>query len=78
MEDYEDRKFLEQYKKGYLARDFVVNPALFKVLGDIKGKKILDLGCGVGILSRAMADNGADVLGVDISKESIKFFICFM
>ncbi|MDH5185630.1 MAG: SAM-dependent methyltransferase, partial [candidate division WOR-3 bacterium] len=40
------------------------NPAMFKLLGDIRGKKILDLACGEGYNSRIMASKGAKVTGV--------------
>ena len=38
------------------------------LLGDIKGKRILDIGCGAGATSLAMAAAGAQVVGVDISE----------
>ncbi|MBN1698406.1 MAG: class I SAM-dependent methyltransferase [Spirochaetales bacterium] len=34
---------------------------------------ILDLGCGTGVESRRLVDNGADVTGVDLSERSIGF-----
>lgn len=37
----------------------------------LAGVKILDVGCGVGILSEPLARLGADVLGVDASEASI-------
>ena len=43
----------------------------FNLIGDVKGKKILDLGCGGGNNSIALAKQGAIVTGVDISEEQI-------
>ncbi|MDH5424100.1 MAG: bifunctional 2-polyprenyl-6-hydroxyphenol methylase/3-demethylubiquinol 3-O-methyltransferase UbiG [Gammaproteobacteria bacterium] len=34
----------------------------------LSGKKILDVGCGGGILAESMAQNGAHVLGIDMGK----------
>ena len=36
------------------------------------GKKVLDVGCGGGILSESMARRGADVTGVDLGTENLK------
>ena len=44
----------------------------FRVLEDLRGKKILDLGCGEGTNSILLAKLGAQVVGIDISSESIK------
>lgn len=41
-------------------------------LGDLAGKKVLDIGCGVGFWSLYMASKGAHVWGVDISPRSIE------
>ncbi len=38
----------------------------------LKNKKILDVGCGGGILSEAMAGCGAFVTGIDMGKEAVK------
>ena len=38
----------------------------------LSGKKILDVGCGGGILSESMARRGADVTGVDLGDENLK------
>lgn len=35
---------------------------------DLIGKKVVDIGCGGGILSEAMAQRGANVLGVDMGE----------
>lgn len=39
---------------------------------DLKNKKILDIGCGGGILSEALANFSEDVTGIDLSAEMIK------
>ncbi|MDH5356952.1 MAG: bifunctional 2-polyprenyl-6-hydroxyphenol methylase/3-demethylubiquinol 3-O-methyltransferase UbiG [Gammaproteobacteria bacterium] len=40
--------------------------------GDLTGKKILDIGCGGGILAEALAENGAIVTGIDMAEMSLK------
>jgi len=51
--------------EGDFARQKLLNPAIFKLLGDIKGKRILDAGSGTGYLSRLMAQKGAEVTAVE-------------
>ena len=41
--------------------------ALLELLSDVRGVRLLDLGCGQGRLSRELARRGAAVTGVDIS-----------
>ncbi len=41
-------------------------------IAPVKGKRILDVGCGGGILADSMARLGADVLGIDLGEESLK------
>jgi len=36
------------------------------------GKKVLDVGCGGGLLSEAMAERGAEVTGIDLAEQSLK------
>ena len=44
-----------------------------KLLGDIKGKRILDLGCGLGEASVFFALEGAKVTSLDISPKMLEF-----
>lgn len=37
----------------------------------LKDKRILDIGCGGGIFSEALAEAGAEVVGIDLSQNSI-------
>lgn len=50
----------------------VVFPNVIRMLGDITGKKVLDLACGQGIFSEKLRDQGALVTGVDLGKQLIK------
>lgn len=45
---------------------------LLKIAGDLKGKRVLDFGCGTGWSSINLAKKGALVFGVDISHNSLK------
>ena len=38
----------------------------------LEGKRVLDVGCGGGILADAMARKGANVLGIDLSGKALK------
>ena len=41
-------------------------------IASIAGKRVLDIGCGGGILADSMARKGADVLGVDLAEKALK------
>ncbi|NOY35661.1 MAG: class I SAM-dependent methyltransferase [bacterium] len=74
--------FLEEYKKDKLWRedvdgihirsDLLVSKRVLKLLGNINAKKILDLGCANGKVSRWLAKRGARVVGVDLTGNLIE------
>lgn len=52
-----------------------INPirlAWIESLVTLKNQRVLDIGCGGGILADAMARKGADVLGIDLSVKALK------
>jgi len=52
-----------------------INPLRLRWIDDIvglSGKRVLDVGCGGGILSEAMAGLGADVTGIDLSDQALQ------
>jgi ubiquinone/menaquinone biosynthesis C-methylase UbiE len=59
-------------KYGDAYRRIIFNPALFPLIGNVKGMKILDAGCGSGYMSRLLAEKGATVTGVDLSGKFIE------
>lgn len=52
-----------------------INPlrlAWINTMAPLQGKKVLDVGCGGGILTDAMARSGAHALGIDLATKSLK------
>jgi ubiquinone/menaquinone biosynthesis C-methylase UbiE len=59
--------------QGDINRQLIIDPALWKLIGDPSGLKILDAGCGNGYLTRELARRGAEVIGVDFSAGFISY-----
>ena len=52
-----------------------INPLRLTWIDDLvplKGKRVLDIGCGGGILADAMARKGAEVLGIDLATKALR------
>jgi 2-polyprenyl-3-methyl-5-hydroxy-6-metoxy-1,4-benzoquinol methylase len=58
--------------KGWIYNEFLEMPATFELMGNIKGKEVLDIGCGPGIYAKKMAKIGARVKGFDITPKMIE------
>jgi len=43
-----------------------------RIAGGLAGKRVLDVGCGGGILAEAMATQGAEVTGIDLAEKPLK------
>ncbi len=51
-------------------------PTVLSMLGDMRGKTIVDLGCGAGFFTNEFAHRGAErVVGIDLSREQIALAI---
>ena len=64
-----------EYKKTDVKPDkqYSTLPTVLKIMGSVEGKIVLDLGCGGGFFTNAIARQGATmVFGVDNSEEQIK------
>ena len=59
------------YNERILTTDEILYPCALRSSNKIKGKKILDIGCGTGHFSHILQKQGAKVIGIDSSKEMI-------
>ncbi len=50
----------------------IANLKLKQILGNVKGKRVLDVGCGTGSLAFYLAQEGANVMGIDLSSNLIE------
>ncbi len=71
-------QYTKEFTEKYNAKERIEHPHQFMAystwleeIGDIKGKRVLDLACGSGISSRMLAERGAIVTGVDMSESMI-------
>jgi len=62
----------KKYPQGWFYNEMLEMPATLELLGNVKGKKILDFGCGTGIYAKILTKKRAKVKGFDISREMIK------
>ena len=64
----------ENIKRGYQSAQSSVDEQHTDKTAEqgLAGKKVLDVGCGGGILSESMARRGADVTGIDLGTENLK------
>lgn len=70
---YAAQRQKELKKGGKFSHRFVEKPAMRNLLPDLKGKKVLMLGCGTGEEALLLEEFGAESMtGVDLSAESIR------
>jgi 2-polyprenyl-3-methyl-5-hydroxy-6-metoxy-1,4-benzoquinol methylase len=50
----------------------ILIPTIMRLIGDVTGKKIIDVGCGSGYLTAKLAHHASYVLGVDPSRKMIE------
>lgn len=72
--DMNAEAWAKQLPQGFdIFREHFNNPAFMKFCGDLKGKKVLDAGCGEGRNTRLFAQTGARMYGADLSEMMIGF-----
>ena len=50
----------------------IVYPEIMRLLGNVRDRRVLDVGCGPGALARLLAYRGAKVTGVDASPRMVE------
>lgn len=63
--------FASMYDESFLHLNSFERGSLEKLLGNLKGKRVLDIGCGTGRIIQMLKDKGAEIVALDISKEMI-------
>lgn len=68
------QELIEQFgDEGDFSRKYLLNPTIFTLLKDVKGKKVLDAGSGQGYLSRLLSKKGAKVTGIEPVENFISY-----
>lgn len=62
----------EEKYKSRLYNEFLEVPCMFKAVGKIRNKTLLDIGCGAGIHIKHYLKAGAKCSGIDLSKTMIE------
>ena len=75
---YDNDAFFEYFKKNrgkdINFNDCIETPIILSMLPDIEGKRVLDIGCGMGQHARQYAELGASsVYGIDISEKMLAY-----
>jgi ubiquinone/menaquinone biosynthesis C-methylase UbiE len=73
---YDNQAFFDGYRKLRVNKaglnECLEQPAMMSLLPDVKGYKVLDLGCGTGDFCKILKSRGADsIVGVDISSNML-------
>lgn len=73
-------QFARQYadamgEKGDYFHRTQIDPCIYRILGDPKGKLIYDVGCGNGYMARNLANKGARVFASDVAPELVKIAV---
>ena len=64
----------EQVRSGHdIFREHWNNPAFLEFAGDLRGRSVLDAGCGEGYNTRIFARRGVRMTGVDLSQQMLDF-----
>ena len=67
--------FAEDFERHAEAAPYTAlydRPAVLELLGEVRGHRVLDAGCGPGLYTEELVRRGADVVGIDASPEMVR------
>jgi ubiquinone/menaquinone biosynthesis C-methylase UbiE len=67
-EEYEDKRF----SRGGRLIDEREKAAVLRALSPLDGKRVLEIACGTGRFTAMLANEGADIVGIDISEAMLQ------
>ena len=75
---YDNDSFFENFKNlrnnKINFNDCIETPILLAMIPEVNGKRVLDIGCGMGQHAKQYSDMGAEsVLGIDISEKMLEY-----
>ena len=75
---YDNDSFFENFKNlrnnKINFNDCIETPILLAMIPEVDGKRVLDIGCGMGQHAKQYSDMGAEsVLGIDISEKMLEY-----
>lgn len=62
----------EASEEADVFKRLVDTPSFLSLIGDVSGRKVLDIGCGNGDFSKKLGESGAHITGLDGSKNMIE------
>lgn len=51
---------------------YLERPATLELLSDVAGQRVLDAGCGPGVYTKWLVEQGAEVVGIDVSERMVE------
>lgn len=60
------------YDNEDVSMDYVLKPLVFEMTANTNFSNVIDLGCGTGYLTRALAQKANNIVGIDLSHTSVR------